>query len=202
MKKLKRILSVVMIATMLFGMSTISVNASEQQEKVEDVIVETLSEKEISLEEYKEILISEEGFSEKEAEARIASHIAKRGPTVKLYSVNKSKTKVIKGTFKLQCKATVYVWRTYQGENVEIDHITAPHVAIIGPIINSSYSGNQEASVASNKKSFWVDYNGVFYFTTNKGVSVGFGYVSASTSTTISYGYSTSGKFNWALSEI
>ena len=40
------------------------------------------------------------------------------------------------------------------------------------------------------------DYNEVFYFTVSKGVSVGFEHVSASTSTTIFYGYSTSGKFN------
>lgn len=204
MKK-KRMLSSILACVLFTGIwfqNILPVNASEKVKKSEDTINETLSEKEISLEEYKEILVNEEGLSEREAEARITSHIARRGPTIKLYSVVKRKTTTIQGSFKLQCQATVYIWRSNEGENIEIDHITAPNVALVGKVINSSFSGNQEASVASNKKSFWVDYNGVFYFTVNKGVSVGFGYVSGSTSTTTSYGYSTSGKFNWALSEI
>ncbi|OUO99935.1 hypothetical protein [Sellimonas caecigallum] len=165
-----------------------------------DVLNETVEEKEISLSEYKDILIQDEKFTPEEADKKIENLIQRRGPVVRLYRVVKTKTETIKNNFKLECRVTVYVYRDQMYGNVEIDHATAPTIGLIGPVINSSYSGNQEATNTPTKLT--VDYNGHLYFTVTVGVSVGFGTVSASTSTTESYSYGVSGQFIWNLSEI
>ncbi len=177
--------------TWLYG--EIRVNAADIQE-------ESIDEHELSLAEYRDILITQEGFSEKEADAKIAAHTMRRSPTVKLYSVTKTKSKVISGEFKLRCQVTVYVWRDVSYGNVEIDHATTPYLGLDGPVIDSDFRSTPQATNTTNKLT--VDYNGQLFFTVTQGVSVGFGSISASTSSTTTYSHWVSGNFIWNLSEI
>ena len=196
-KKRLRITSLILSLLLISGcwMSGIVVaNAADT-----GITSETVEEREISLAEYREILIND-GLTPSEADAKINSHVVTRGPVVRLYEVVKTKRKQIKGSFYLECRVHIYVWRDANYGNMEIDHAAAPSVNLVGPVINSSYSGNQSASCTTSKVT--VVYNGQLYFTVNSGVSVGFGSISASTSTTTTYSYGVSGSFIWTLAEV
>ena len=198
MKRKKTKIMSMILALLLIGGSLVNdmvpVKAADA-----GVTSETIEEKEISLEEYREILIRD-GFTPEEADAKINSHVVTRGPLVKLYQVVKTKRKTIQGKYKLRCDVRVYVWRDEDYGNVEIDHATSPYIKLEGPAIGKSYSGNQEAFTTSTKVT--VDYNGQFLITVDNSVSLSFGAITVSTDVSKTYSYWVDGSFIWNLNEI
>lgn len=167
----------------------------------ETELAKTISEREITIDEFKQFLMADRGLTSAEADAHIRPHTLKKILPDKVYAVSKVKREAIANGFYLQCMATIYVWRdTTSGENLEIIHVAAPYVGLYGQTNDSNFSGSQEASNTATKAT--VDYNGHFLFTASRRVYVGFGTVRTSTTTTIIYRHPASGQFTWLLAEI
>lgn len=162
---------------------------------------ETISEKEVPIEEYKQILMRDLDITEEQAEARILPHTRMRGNPHKVYAVSKSKSKKMDSNFKLLCMVTVYVWRdTSTLENLEIDHVAAPYVGISGDTISTDFDGTAEASCTTKKVT--VDYNGQCYFETDVSFDLSWAIPVVETSTSVKWRDPVSGQFTWTLSEI
>ena len=111
----------------------------------------TVNEEALSIDEYKQVLISD-GFSEEQAMVKITPHLILRINPQQVYRVTKTKSRSIMNGFSLRCQVTVYVWREVStGENLEIDHAAAPYVQMIGHSASSSFEGGIEATTTTKK---------------------------------------------------